>query len=225
MVMVEACGVGAGLADVPPGDGRGTPEAGGWLPAHPAHRPSKATANATLTARTRQRSGSEAVGDVMPERYHARLDTPPVVRPCPLGRWSVPRRPRGATALADPLKAGLRPYVGAVAEREAGLVLLDGVQLEYGVQAAAQAAKAGDPSPRTAADRPVRARQHAVDLRRVHPPFRRPLRHPSSRGGTADHGRERLTRRCVLPAAGAGRKLPKPRIREPVGPAGADQGP
>ena len=52
VVMVEACGVGAGLADVPPGDGRGIPEAGGWLPAHPAHRPSKATANAMLTART-----------------------------------------------------------------------------------------------------------------------------------------------------------------------------
>ena len=67
----------------------------------------------------------------MPERYHGRLDAPRVVRPCPLGRWSVPRRPRGVTALVDPLKAGPRPYVGAVAERQVGLVLLDGVQLAH----------------------------------------------------------------------------------------------
>jgi hypothetical protein len=50
----------AGLADVPPGDGRGTAEAEGCVPPHPAvNRPSAAMAITTVTARARQASGPD----------------------------------------------------------------------------------------------------------------------------------------------------------------------
>ena len=60
-VVVVAVGSGrAGLADVPPGDGRGTPEAGGWVRPHPAaSRPSAAAVITTVTALARQRSGPD----------------------------------------------------------------------------------------------------------------------------------------------------------------------
>jgi hypothetical protein len=56
VVVVVAAGSGrAGLPDVPPGDARGVPEAGGWLPAHPAaHRPSAAAAITTVADRVGQ---------------------------------------------------------------------------------------------------------------------------------------------------------------------------
>ena len=52
-VVVAAAGSGrAGLADVPPGDGRGTPEAGGGVPPHPAaSRPSAAAAITAMAQR------------------------------------------------------------------------------------------------------------------------------------------------------------------------------
>jgi hypothetical protein len=62
-MVIVAVGVGrAWLADVPPGDGRGTPGVGGCVPAHPAaSRPTATAAITAMTVRAGRRSGQAAV--------------------------------------------------------------------------------------------------------------------------------------------------------------------
>jgi hypothetical protein len=101
----------AGLADAPPGDGRGAPEEEGEVPAHPAvRRPASVAAITARTAITGRRGGRAAVRHLTPHRYHAAAG----------GVWSQTAVTTGPLVMARGQRAALPafpPALGSVTVR------------------------------------------------------------------------------------------------------------